>query len=162
MNEDRKPKFDLRKRQEYAFSASVENAKLANEAIKSSQNWLLVLGLAEMSFLGTLLLRDGSVYVCGIKALIIILLLAFVTFITGSVMQYKHMLKSARTFERISNLAITKYLNKRIKVADKIPEELELPEKQIISSDTANYFLFSAYLLIMVATFGIIFLIIIL
>ena len=77
-------------------------------------------------------------------------------------MQYKHMLKSARTFERISNLAITKYLNKGIKVADKMPEELELPEKQIISSNTANYFLFSAYLLIMVATFGIIFLIIIL
>lgn len=162
MNEDRKPKFDLGKRQEYAFSASVENAKLANEAIKSSQNWLLVLGLAEMSFLGTLLLRDGSVYACGIKALIIILLLAFVTFITGSVMQYKHMLKSTRTFERISNLAITKYLNKGIKVADKVPEELEFPEKQIISSNTANYFLFSAYLLIMVATFGIIFLIIIL
>lgn len=162
MNEDKKPKFDLGKRQEYAFSASVENAKLANEAIKSSQNWLLVLGLAEMSFLGTLLLKDSIINIYGIKTLLIILLLAFVAFITGSVMQYKHMLKSARTFERISNIAITKYLNKGRSVADEMPKELELPEKQIISSNTANYFLFSAYLLIMVATFGIILLIIIL
>ena len=45
-------KFDIEKRQKSSFDASVENVKMANDAIKSSQNWLLLLGLAEMSFLG--------------------------------------------------------------------------------------------------------------
>jgi len=50
--EVQKTKFDIQKRQQSAFEASVDNVKMANEAIKSSQNWLLLLGLAELSFLG--------------------------------------------------------------------------------------------------------------
>jgi len=58
--EVQKTKFDIQKRQQSAFEASVDNVKMANEAIKSSQNWLLLLGLAELSFLGAILFKNES------------------------------------------------------------------------------------------------------
>ncbi len=153
-------KFDLSKRQRNAFEASVENAKIANDAIKSSQGWLLVLGLAEMSFLGTLLIKDDSVFATPcLKILIIFLLIAFIFFILGSVFQYRHALNSARKYEEISNRVLDSYLNKNIHIVDKIPKELELPKKQMVTSKTANYLIFGSYILVILATIGVIFMV---
>ena len=150
-------KFDLEKRQKSAFEAVVENVKMANEAVKSSQNWLLLLSLAEMSFLGMILLKKDNFWI--IKVLIIILLVAFVLFILGSVLQYKHLLKRARVYEEISNKA-TEYLIRGIRFVNEIPKELKLPEKQIASNKCADYLISSSYILVILTTIGIIFLII--
>jgi len=152
--------FDIQKRQQHTFEAAVENAKIANDAIKSSQNWLLVLGLAEMSFLGALLFRNGLLNAdCFSKSLLIALLVAFVLFIVGSVVQYKHALGMAREYEHISNTAL-KYLQEGRQSVEKMPEELELPEKQIESNVSANYLIFSSYILVILVTIGIAILII--
>ncbi len=153
-------KFDLKKRQKSAFEAAVENAKIANEAIKSSQGWLLVLGLAEMSFLGTLLLINETIYSCWLKTLIIALLTAFILFILGSITQYKHARRIARDYERISRKAVDNYLNKNIRFVDQIPQELELPKRQIVSSRIVNCLILTSYILVILVTIGIIFLII--
>lgn len=152
-------RFDLEKRQKNAFEAAVENAKMANEAIKSSQNWLLLLGLAEMSFLGMILLRRELISIFWIKILIIILLIAFILFILGSILQYKHLLRGARIYGTISDKAID-YLNKGERFVDNIPEELKLPAKQIVSSKLVNHLFFGSYVLVILATIGIIFLVI--
>ncbi len=158
-----KPKYDISKRQAAAFQASSENAKHANDAIKISQNWLLVLGLAEMSFLGSLILKNnesvGRIYL--IKLLLIILLISFMLFISGSVKQYKHVLMLARKYENISNIALN-YLKQGFEVMDKMPNELEFPNNQIISDKWANILLFGSYLTILVVTSAIAFLIFIL
>jgi len=159
MNKEQAQKFDLKKRQKSAFEAAVENAKIANEAIKSSQGWLLVLGLAEMSFLGTLLLINETIYSCWLKTLIIALLMAFVLFILGSITQYKHALRIARDYEGLSRRAVDDYLNKGIRFVDQVPQELELPKRQIVSSRITNYLIFASYVLVILVTLGIIVLI---
>lgn len=153
-------KFDLEKRQKSAFEAAVENAKIANDAIKSSQGWLLVLGLAEMSFLGTLLLTNETISSCWLKLLIIALLVAFVLFIFGSIAQYKHALRIARRYEEISRKAVDDYLNKDIRFVGKMPEELELPKRQIVSSKVTDYLIFASYVLVILTTLGVIVLVI--
>lgn len=153
-------KFDIRKRQRNTFEAAVENVKIANDAIKSSQGWLLILGLAELSFLGTLLLINGIIPGCWLKLLIVTLLIAFILFILGSIMQYRHALKIARIYEGISRTAINNYINKGICIVEKMPGELELPKTQIVSNKTTNYLISASYILVILVTIGIIILVI--
>jgi hypothetical protein len=150
--------FDIAKRQQATFDASVENAKIANDAIVKAQNWFLVLGLAELSFLGTIFLSDFQI-TCQvlflIKFLIILLLSSFIIFIIASVLQYQYMLRVARFYEIISNNAI-EYMSKGINELEKEPENLRLDRKQIKSNILTNYLFATVLLLILLATLGII------
>lgn len=150
-----KPKFDIQKRQQYAFEASVDNVKMGNDAIKASQNWLLILGLAELSFLGAVLLKDGGNNYL-IKILVVALLLAFSLFIAGSLGQYKHLLRSARQYDEISRKAVDGYLKKGITTMDEVPGDLELPARQIMSNSTTNHLVAGAYILVLFVTLAII------
>jgi len=149
-------KFDIKKRKQYAFDASVENSKGANEAIKVSQNWLLVLALAELSFIGSLLLTDTlSVSVGLLKLLALALLASFISFIVASIAQYQHVLRIARVYECISMRAVQNYLQKGIDSTDEEPKELELPQTQIASNKIANRLFLTSYVLVILATLGI-------
>ncbi len=161
MNEkEQEAKYDLQKRQEYTFQAAVENAKQANMSISASQNWLLILGLAEMSFLGTLLINEVTGFpIWGQKIILVALLIAFILFVIGSVFQYRHSLRNARFHHDISNKAL-KYINRGERFVSTMPEELKLPERQIKSCGPANWCMFPALLLVMVSTLGIIYFII--
>ncbi|HED37590.1 MAG TPA: hypothetical protein ENI76_04995 [Ignavibacteria bacterium] len=158
--QEKKSKYSISKRQKYAFDASVQNVLIANDTIKMSQNWLWSLGIAELSFLGVILLRGGVEYVCLIKTIIILILVAFVIFIIGSALQFQHVLRKARFYENISNKAYS-YLKKGIDEVEKIPDELNLPEKQIVTNKLVNRLFVTSYILVVVATMGIIFFILI-
>ena len=76
-NESEHKKFDLDKLQKNYFDASVANVLEANKAIRAAQNWLLIIGLAEMSFLGALLLQSSG-HLLYVKVLLVILLFIFI------------------------------------------------------------------------------------
>lgn len=151
-----KKKYNISKRQKYAFDASVQNTNLANDTIKMSQNWLWSLGIAELSFLGVILFSGGIKYLCIVKIIIIVILIAFIIFIIGSVLQFQHLLKKARFYENISNSALI-YLRDEIDEVDEIPYDLDFPKKQIVSSNVTNRLFMTSYVFIVIATVGIIF-----
>jgi len=76
-NESEHKKFDLDKLQKNYVDASVANVLEANKAIRAAQNWLLIIGLAEMSFLGALLLQSSG-HLLYVKVLLVILLFIFI------------------------------------------------------------------------------------
>ncbi len=147
-------KFDLGKLQKNYFEASVQNVIQANEAIKSAQNWLLVLGLAEMSFLGAVILQADSP-TSFTKVILTALLFAFVLFIMGSVKQYKHLLSSARYYDGLSNKTLDKVEGGQ-QFIDEIPGDIKLDRKQIKSDKITNILLFSAFCLIIISTLALV------
>jgi hypothetical protein len=149
-NDIQNKKFDLSKLQKNYFEASVQNVIQANEAIKSAQNWLLILGLAELSFLGAIILKSESPSLY-IKIILTALLSAFVLFILGSVKQYKHLLSSARYYDALSNKTLDK-VERGQQYTDVIPEDIKLNKQQIKSDRVTNLFLFSAFCLIVLST----------
>ncbi len=143
-------KFDLGKLQKGYFEASVQNVIQANDAIKSAQNWLLVLGLAEMSFLGAIILQSDTPIIY-VKIILITLLIAFVLFVLGSVKQYKHVLSSARYYEELASKVLDKMENGQ-QYTDVIPADIKLNRQQIKSDRVTNLLLFSAFCLIVLST----------
>jgi len=91
--------------------------------------------------------------------LVATLLIAFSFFIVGSIGQYKHLLSSARKYDKISRAAINNYLRKGIITLDDEPKDLELPNPQIASSPIANYLIFTTYILVLLVTLAFILLI---
>ncbi|MCW1891997.1 MAG: hypothetical protein KIH65_002020 [Candidatus Uhrbacteria bacterium] len=144
-------KFDLGKLQENYFNTSVANVNQANDAIKSAQNWLLILGLAEMSFLSAVILQPEITTKNCVQGILIVLLLAFVLFIFGSVMQYKHLLSSARYYNELSKKVLDE-MEREQQHANEIPEGIKLDREQIQSSRIANILLFTAFCLIIFST----------
>jgi len=156
-NQTQDKKFDLLKLQNNYFNASVQNVLEANKAIKAAQNWLLVLGLAEMSFLGALLLQNNEPDLC-IRIILSVLLVSFVSFLIGSVKQYKHLLSSARYYENLSNRVLSNiYQNGGF--IDEIPEEFKVDKNQIKSDKVTNILFFSSFVMILLSTIAIILLI---
>ncbi|MFC1478747.1 hypothetical protein ACFL57_04740 [Candidatus Margulisiibacteriota bacterium] len=159
MSEKKTNQFDIEKRQASAHTAAVDNAKSANSAITASQNWLLILGLAQLSFLGSLLLKEEIILPVLIKTLVIVLLLSFVSFILASRLQFTHLVRIARLYERISKNAMH-YLIRGISAIEKCPKDLELPEEQIVSSRLSNILFDTSNILVGLSTIGIIWLVI--
>ena len=163
MNEvQQRTEFSVKKRQDTAHAAMLSNANLANESAKATQNWLLILGLAELSFLGSVLLKYGSAnedFLIFIKIFLVILLVGFIMFFLGSLHQRRHILRSARKYQKISDRAVG-YINDGKKKLDEEPDELKLPEQQMVSSRASNQYFIIAIGAIFVVTIGIIFLII--
>lgn len=155
-NPTQKNRFDLSKLQKSYFEASVDNVLQANDAIKSAQNWLLILGLAEMSFLGAILVQSKEPSL-SIKYILSILLIGFVLFLMGSVKQYKHLLKSARYYKNLSSMILSD-IEKNGNLVNEIPNEFK-EESQIRSDKITNVLIFSSFVLILISTFAIIFLI---
>lgn len=154
MNTENGKKYDLGKLQKNYFEATVKNVIQANEAIKSAQNWLLILGLAELSFLGAIILQSEEIALY-IKVILAALLVAFVLFILGSVKQYKHLLSSARYYEELSRRTLAK-VEQGQQYVNEIPEEMKLDTKQIKSDKITNILLFSAFCLIILAVLALI------
>jgi len=140
-------KKDLLKLQNNYFTASAENAKEANLAIGKAQGWVLTLGLAELAFLSNR--EDFSS--CIIKVEITLLLLAFVLFVIGSVAQYKHVLRISRYYFHLSSKILKRVEEEKLLEAEKIPDEF-LDTQNLKTSNTANYFLFSSFILIGIST----------
>lgn len=140
-------KKDLLKLQNNYFTASIENAKEANSAVSRAQGWVLTLGLAELAFLSS---QDDSSS-CIVRLEITLLLLAFVLFVIGSVAQYKHCLKSSRRYFSLSSKVLKWVEEKETSEVEKIPDEF-LDTQVLKTSNTANYFLFSSFILIGVST----------
>lgn len=140
-------KKDLINLQNNYFIASVVNAKEANLAIGKAQGWVLTLGLAELAFLG----NRGDFSQCIIKMEITLLLLAFVLFAIGSVAQYKHVLKISRYYFSISSKILKQVEVNETSEVEYIPYEF-LDIEVLKTSDTANYFLFTSFILIGIST----------
>ena len=140
-------KKDLLKLQNNYFTASAENAKEANLAIGKAQGWVLTLGLAELAFLSNR--EDFSS--CIIKVEITLLLQAFVLFVIGSVAQYKHVLRISRYYFHLSSKILKRVEEEKLLEAEKIPDEF-LDTQNLKTSNTANYFLFSSFILIGIST----------
>ena len=140
-------KKDLLKLQKNYYRASVENAKEANSAVTKAQGWVLTLGLAELAFIGS----QGNFSSCLVKIEITLLLLAFILFVIGSVAQFKHCLKSSRYYFLLSSKILKWVEEKEISEVEKIPDEF-LGENMLKTSNTANYFLFSSFVLIGIST----------
>lgn len=149
-NQTQNKKIDLSKLQKNYFDASVGNVIEANNTIKTAQNWLLVLGLAEMSFWGALLLKDNN-SILYIRIILSILLFSFILFIIGSVKQYKHLLFSARYYERLSNKVLSK-VEDAGQYTDSVPEEIKIGKNQIKSDRITNILIFSSFVLILLST----------
>ena len=115
----------------------------------------LILGLAEMSFLGAIILQPEMATSICIKGVLIALLLAFVLFILGSVAQYKHLLSSARYYDKLSGKALDK-MERGQQYTDEIPEDIKLDREQIKSSKVANILLFAAFCLILISTIALV------
>ncbi len=147
-------KFDLGTLQNNYFKASKENIHEANIAIKTAQNWVLILGLAEMSFLGVLLLQANTFYIYT-KIILSVLLLSFILFIIGSIRQYKHVLSSARYYKLLSDRVWSEIKSKG-KYTENIPQDLENNRNYIKSNKVANILLFSAFMLIVITTVALI------
>lgn len=103
-------KHDLKKLQNNHFQASLSNVEFANKSISEFQNWMLVLALAELAFLGTLLSQASeNDCVVLIKSSLVILILGMMAFLFGTLMQYKHLLKHARHHLKKS-IEVTNYI----------------------------------------------------
>jgi len=153
-NQAQNRKFDLCKLQSNYFEASVKNALEANSAIKAAQNWLLVLGLAEMSFLGVLLFQGNEPRLY-IKIILSVLLVGFILFVIGSVKQYKHLLALARYYEKLSNIVLSEIENNG-QYTDNILQKIKVSKNQIKSNKVANIFIFLSLVLILLSTAGLI------
>lgn len=154
-NNPKKNVFDLKLLQKQYFDACVGNVTEANEAVKSVQNWLLVLGLAEMSFLGSLIVRDTApnLYV---KVILTGLLVSFILFLIGTRMQHRHVLKSARYYQNLSSKVIIA-MESSGNLVTRIPSDLKVEENQIKSNKTANILISVSFLLVLLSTVAIIF-----
>jgi len=156
-NQTQNKKFDLGKLgklQKSYFDASVANVLEANQAIKAAQNWLLILGLAEMSFLGALLLQDNDQHLY-IRIILSVLLVSFILFIIGSVKQYRHLLSSARYYEKLSNMVLTE-IERVDQCVNKIPDEIKVEKNQIKSDKVTNILIYSSLVLILLSTVALI------
>lgn len=154
----KKQLFDVLKRQKYSFDASVENTKIANEAVKLSQNWVWSLGVTQLSFLGFLLLNKDTLEineVWPIKMLIIFLLISFISFIGASTVQFQYILRRVRFYESIT-LKATEYLQNEQYFLNNEPKELQLPTVQTTTGKITNILLLISYILTVVATLGVI------
>ncbi len=140
-------KKDLLKLQNNYFTASVENAKEANSAVSRAQGWVLTLGLAELAFIGS----QGDFSSCLVKIEITLLLFAFILFVIGSIAQFKHCLKSSRHYFSLSSKILKWIEEKETLEVEKIPDEF-LDKNVLKTSNTANYFLFSSFILIGIST----------
>lgn len=149
-SQNQNKKFDLAKLQKNYFDATVSNVLEANSAIKAAQNWLLVLGLAEMSFLGASLLKDDVPIAC-VKVVLSALLISFVLFIIGSIKQYRHILSSARYYEDLSNKVLSE-IDISGQYTDDISREMQVDKKQIKSDKITNILLFSSSTIILAST----------
>lgn len=145
-----KKNFDVEKRQNSLFEASVQNALLGNESMRSAQSSILALGLAELAFLGVLLFENRC---CTglIKFLIVTLLLSYVLFIIGQIKQSRYLFKIARIFESKSNKAI-EYLNKGEFFFEKEPQPLSIPKQQIKSDKITDLLILSSVAMIIFVT----------
>ncbi|MBW3568644.1 hypothetical protein KY385_00745 [Candidatus Parcubacteria bacterium] len=152
------PNFDVEKRQNSLFDASVRNTLLANESITLVQNSMLALGLAELAFLGVILI-DNDRRGFFVKLLILLLIASFVLFLLGQIRQYKHQLITARSFEAKANKAL-EYLAKGNQYLDHEPEEISTKKQQIVSDKIANIFIFSSLIVILLVTAGTVWLVI--
>ena len=148
-------KTDLNKLQNNYFEAMVSNHDSANKAIMKTQNWLLILALGELAFLGKSI-EDQSNISLFLKISFAVLLFSFVLFIIGSVLQYKHLLKNSRRYHELSSRTIQfiKSINKF--EIEEIPESLRDNKNKISSSKWANGFLFSSFILILGETLSLI------
>jgi hypothetical protein len=143
-------KFDVKKRQNYLFDASVRNTLLANESVKMAQESMLALGLAELAFLGVLLLGKPN---CNwaVKPLIIVLTISFLLFLFGQIRQFNHQLRRARGLEYKANIA-NEYLIEGRRYLENEPENISLESKQIKSDNIANLCILGSLALVLVVT----------
>jgi len=158
-NKNAGTKYSIPKIQEHAFQASVENAQESNISIKAAQNWLCLLVIAEMTFLGTLILNENTGQIALTKTLLIGLVISSISFLIGSIAQYKGIKSRARKYEDISNAAC-RYLKRGINEVSEIPKDLKLDTRQIVTDRWANEFFMIAFLLMLLVNIGIIYLII--
>lgn len=162
IEKDKKIRHDLTKLQKNHFMASVSNVDLANKTMGEFQNWMLVLGIAELTFLGTLLSRsETGCLLIFIKILLTVLLVGMVLFLFGALLQYKHVLKIARMSYKKSNLVIDYISEIGETIVDEIPEHLKVEiEKGITTSMTANYLIYTGFFFEILVTISTVILII--
>lgn len=150
-------KFDLLKLHRNYFQAAVENVKQANVSIRDAQNWMLALGLAEMSFIGAVFLQNKNQYLTLIPLhyVLLSLLVSFISFLLGAIAQFTSILKGARYYERLAS-DILSYVHKNGGIVNKVPSEFEVKKDHIMTSKYANLFMYFSLMLIFFSTLAVI------
>ena len=129
-------KTDLKRLQNNYFEASVNNAKIANEAIAKAHNGILILGIAELAFLGNKIFNNQIDTFLKIEITLIIV--ALLSFFLGAISEYKHILKVARKYHKLS-LNITNFIETQDKTEiEKLPKCLSGEDDSIKSDSSAN------------------------
>ncbi len=129
-------KTDLKKLQNNYFEAGVTNAEIANMAISKAQNGILILAIAELAFLGNKIAQDQiDVF---LKIEVILIITALLTFLSGAIAQYQHILKTARKYHKLS-LSVTDFMQtQHVTEIEKLPKCLSGEDDSIKSSNWAN------------------------
>jgi hypothetical protein len=148
-------RIDLIKLQDNYFNASLENAREANSAVKYAQNWIVILGLAEMSFLGILLFQEKYNHVY-LKVVLALLLFGLVLFLIGSVRQYKHLVRVARHYRALS-IDVNAEIKEKGRIVDEVPTHLTDNLASIRSDKYANLLIYVTLTIIVVSTLSLIF-----
>jgi hypothetical protein len=159
MNQNPEHKFSVEKRQAHTYEASVKNASIANDAVMKAQNWFLIICLAQLSFLGSILVSVSTLAETTelfVKILMVLFLVTFILFVTSSLSQFRHMVSRARFYEGISDTAISKYISIGVTELDAEPDELALDDGQIKSDLVTNYMFTASLLSGLCATAGVI------
>lgn len=145
-------------RQQSAFDAAVENTKQANEAIKSAQNWLNILAIAELTLLSSFLIQDyglSNQLLVVAKVMIVLLVASLLMFLLGALTQFRHLLSIARTFSMISDRAYS-YMKEGKNAVDILPKDLDFPDHMQLKSNKLTNLLFAAsFLLVVLVSIGI-------
>ncbi len=145
---------DLKQIQQNYFKAMDSNIENANKMVVATQNWLLILGLAELAFIGQQLIVNPENWF--LKIIFSILLLGFISFIIGSIAQYKHVLKTGRYYHDLSKKTV-QFIDATDKTTiEKTPEFLEDKQNDIKSSTWANRLISLSFVFILSVTLSLV------
>lgn len=160
LENDKNKKINLKKLATDYLNAAIENAKIANELVKSLQNWLLIFAIAELTFLGSLLAVqfDHTQLILSIPIIKLITiafwfsLINFIFFILGCKYQHSHVLRIARAYKKLSDDA--KEFTQKFQVeVEELPAFLKEQDLSAMHTNKwANRFFLGSILCVFVTT----------
>jgi len=142
---------DLRKLGNNYFDASISNAGYANNSITHLQNGLLTITLAELAFIGATDLSKNKPSVLGIISAGVLIVSTF-SFMLGTHSQWRHVIKSARNYFKLSK-DVTEFISKTgIEQIVDVPEFLSDENAGLKTSSSANIFFIGSILGVFIAS----------
>ena len=152
-------RFDIKAIGNDALERYHKAIELLNKNSQFFLNWIIFTTLAELTFLGTVLLRNSTSSVWLVKTLTIVLLVSLILFFVGMIFRNIDTRNTVKMFENAVKKSSELLISGQNTVAS-LPQELQLPTEMIEPGETSQNLVGYSFLLVIVATAGIIFLVI--